>query len=489
MSTIEERLTPLDATFLELEQAAEGAMMHIGGALVFDAPADGGPAPSVEQLIALLEERFEALPRFRCRLSEDHVHGLRRPAWIEDPTFDLHAHVRHATLPTPGGEDEMHEWLADFWSHRLDRARPLWEMTLVDGLRDGRWMLATKTHHAMVDGVGSIDVGHVLLDTELTDAPRGTGASAPNGAPPAPETDGLPGWLPPVIDAAHAAAGAGRVVVGAAQAAVGTAQAAVDAALHPRRLLRAGQAAAAMSEVLWKDEILAARPSTLNVPIGTSRRFTSVGFELTGIKAIKAGLGGTINDVVLALTTGALRRLLSERGEELERPLRAMVPVNLRSPENGSLGNQVTSLFVELPIGEADRHARYDATRAAATELKSGSAALGGSTIVLVAGVAPPLLHESIARMLFAPRLFNLTITNVPGPQITLYALGSRMRSIVPLVPLFADHTIGLAIVSYDGNLVFGINADHAAAPDLDVFADALREEHAALSALAAPSA
>ena len=166
MSAITERLTPLDATFLELEQADEGAMMHIGGALIFDASIETGEAPTLEQLWSLLDERFGALPRFHRRLSERRVHGLRRPSWILDPSFDLHAHVRHASLPAPGGEAEVHEWLGDFWSHRLDRSRPLWEMTLVDGLADGRWMLATKTHHAMVDGVGSIDVGHILLDAE-----------------------------------------------------------------------------------------------------------------------------------------------------------------------------------------------------------------------------------------------------------------------------------------------------------------------------------
>jgi diacylglycerol O-acyltransferase / wax synthase len=464
MSVIEERLTPLDSTFLELEQADEGAMMHIGGALIFDPLATGGP-PSLEQLRALLDERLGTLPRFRCRLSEPRVHGLRRPAWVEDPTFDLRAQVRHATLPAPGGDSEVHEWLADFWSHRLDRARPLWEMTLVDGLEDGGWMLATKTHHAMVDGVGSVDIGHILLDAELNPGPRTPAepSQASEGDKTAPH---LPGWLPPVI--------AARI-----------ARAAIDTALHPGRLIHAGEAAVAMSEVLWQDEIMAARDSTLNVPISTTRRFVSVAFELAEVKEVKHTLGGTVNDVVLAVATGALRRLLAYRGEALDRPLRAMVPVNLRGDDHESPGNQVTSLFVELPIAATDTRRRYDQTRAAATKLKSGTAALGGSTIVLVAGAAPPLLHESIARTLFAPRLFNLTITNVPGPQFRLYALGARMRRILPLVPLFADHALGMAIVSYDGELVFGINADYAATPDLDVLQTAMRDEFAALLSLA----
>ena len=458
------RLSSLDSTFLELEQAEEGAMMHIGGALIFEPEPGTGATPSLDALTALLEERLAVLPRFHCRLSEKRVHGLQRPAWVEDSSFDIRAHVRHATLPAPGGEAQLHDWLGDFWSHRLDRARPLWEMTLVDGLADGDWMLATKTHHALVDGVASVDVGHVLLDAERRPASPAadthTAADSSAGGTP------LPGWLSPRIPARLA-------------------RATIHTALHPRRLIRAGEAAVAMSEVLWQDEVTPSRHSSLNVPISTSRRFASVPFALAEVKEIKGELGGTVNDVVLAVSTGALRRLLDGRGEELERPLRAMVPVNLRGEDHDHLGNQVTSLFVELPIGEADILDRYERTRAAATQLKSGTAALGGSTIVLVAGAAPPLLHESIAKALFAARLFNITITNVPGPQIPLYGLGTRLTRILPLVPLFAEHAVGMAIVSYDGELVFGINADRAATPDLDVLATALRDEFAALLSLA----
>lgn len=326
-------------------------------------------------------------------------------------------------------------------------------------------MLATKTHHAMVDGVASVDIGHILLDAEPHPAPRAPAEPSPTDVP---DRDSLhlPDWLPSAI---------------AAQ----IARTAIDAARHPRRLIRAGEATLAMSEMVWQDEIMAARHSSLNVPIGTTRRFASVVFELAQIKQVKQTLGGTVNDVVLAVAAGALRRLLQHRGETLDRPLRAMVPVNLRGEDHDSLGNQVTSLFVELPIGEPETRRRYERTRAAATHLKSGTAALGGSTLLLVAGVVPPLLHESISRMLFASRLFNLTITNVPGPQIPLYAHGARLRRIVPLVPLAADHAVGMAIVSYDGELVFGINADHAAMPDLDVLKAALHDEFAALLSLA----
>ncbi len=334
-------------------------------------------------------------------------------------------------------------------------------------------MLATKTHHAMVDGVGSMDIGHILLDAE----PHPVKSPVPPEAPEASEesANGNGGLQLPVPDWVPAALGAAR----------DAARGMVSTALHPRRIVKAGEAAVAMGEFLWEDEIQSARGASINVPIGATRRFRAVPFELERVKEIKAGLGGTVNDVVLALASGALRRLLETRGEELDQPLRAMMPVNLRLDDDGNLGNHVTSLFVELPIGEADRRTRYSHTRANATALKSGSGALGGETLVMTFGLLPPILHESISRSLFAPRLFNLTITNVPGPQITLYSLGCRMRRIIPLVPLFADHAVGMAIVSYDGELVFGINADYATMPDLEVLVDALHDEFEELLALA----
>jgi WS/DGAT/MGAT family acyltransferase len=298
----EDPLSPLDSSFLELEQGDECSLMHIGAALIFDPQLDGGGTPSIERLGALLDDRLERLPRFRRKLSEPRVHGLRRPAWIEDPDFDLAAHLRHATLPAPGGEAELHEWLADFWSHRLDRARPLWEMTLVDGLEGSRWMLATKTHHAMVDGVGSVDIGHVLLDIDPHPAPRAPAAHGSNASGTNP-----PEWLPLSLTTRIA----------------GTA---LDTALHPRRLLHAGQAAVAMGEMLWADEVIPAPHSTLNVPIGATRRFASVPLELQRVKEIKQSLGGTVNDVVLAISAGALRRFLRSRGEDPVLPLRRWCP-------------------------------------------------------------------------------------------------------------------------------------------------------------------
>jgi len=318
----------------------------------------------------------------------------------------------------------------------------------------------------MVDGVGAMDFfGYVLLDTEPHPGPR----PAPQPSEPDDGTDRsqLLGLLSPVVAAARAA---------------------IHIARHPSRLVRAGEAAVAVGNVLWQDELRAKRESSLNVPIGTTRRFTSVSIDLAAVKQIKQALGGTVNDIVIALTTGALRRLLTQRGEPLERPLRAMVPVNTRGDDDHtSLGNQVSSLFVDLPIGEPDGRRRYDKTRAATKALKSGTMALGASTIVAISEPVPPVLmaRMRIAEMLSAARLFNITITNIPGPQFPLYALGARLRGFLPLVPLAADHALAFAILSYDGKLFFGINADRAAMPDLDVVQSALLDEFNALLSLA----
>ena len=447
-----DRLTPLDATFLELEQADSAATMHIGAAMIFDAvPAYGG-APSIEEVRELVDARLGALPHFRTKLSSPLTRGLRRPSYVEDEQFDIAHHVRHASLPSPGREPEIDDWLGDFWTHPLDRARPLWEMVLVDGLANGQWMLATKTHHAMVDGVGSVDIGHALLDLS-PDAPVER-----EGGLDAPQDDGggwsLPGWLPPVL--AYRAMKAGAHIL-----------------RHPRTV--AAETTAAV-QVLWKDEVNAAPASSINVPIGQTRRFAAVTFDLDEVKAVKRRLGGTVNDVVLAVAAGGLRKLLTSRGEHPTEPLRAMMPVNLRGDdEHDGHGNHVTSLFVDLPVEIADAAHRFAFVHDAAAELKAGNAARGGETIVFVAGFIPPVLHQEVARTLFAPRLFNLTITNVPGPQVPLYALGARLREALPLVPLFSGHALGIAICSVDGKLTFGLNADRASVPDLALLSDGIR--------------
>jgi WS/DGAT/MGAT family acyltransferase len=439
-----EHLSALDATFLELEQDDPTAHMHIGGLLVFE-PRPDGSIPTVDELAAHLDARLGDLPRYHQRLSDPQVHGLRFPTWELVPDLDLREHVTRAALPSPGGEAELLAWVSDYWSQRLDRTRPLWDVVLLEGLAGGRWALVNRTHHCMVDGMGSWDVGYAVLD-----------------ATPEPQDNPL------VVPEPHEANGGLR--------------SAIRHALDPRALpdlLRRSRAAA---EVLLRDELVAAPHTSLNDHIGTLRRIESITVDLDELKPVKARFGGTVNDVVLAAITSALRDLLLYRDEAPPtRGLRAMVPMNIRqAADELALGNRITSLFAHLPVGEEDPLRRYERVVAETTHLKEGREAAGTKAVIDLASLAPPVLHATIAHTLFATRLFNVTITNVPGPPATLYALGSRLAEIYGLVPIAADHALGVCILSYDGKLTFTINADRQSVPDIEIFrqgiADGLHE-------------
>ena len=459
-----DHLTPLDASFLELEEGDESSHMHIGWAMSFE-PLPGGGVPDVEAVRELLESRLSLLPRFRRRLSEPRTGGLSWPTWVDEDAFDIATHVRHATLPAPGGQEELLDWLADFYSHRLDRAHPLWEMTLLDGLSGGRWAIAAKVHHCLVDGISGTSVTSLILDTEPE---------------PGPDSRGLLGAFDPPPDNERGAHGPlGLAYEGA--------RAGLDIALHPRKLGGALSRSRGLAELLVRDELRGAPSTSLNVRIGATRRLAEVAVPLEELKAIKRALGGTVNDVVLASVAGGLRRLLESRDEEPDpRGLRAMVPVSMRqTSETLALGNRVSSLFVELPVAEAGALERYRETMAAAEALKGGSQAAGAEAFLDLAGIAPPVVHAVAARLSYTPRLFNVTITNVPGQQTTLYALGAPLRHIFPLVPIFAYHAVGIAVASYDGEVVFGLNADRDTVPDLDVLARGIADSLSELRELA----
>jgi diacylglycerol O-acyltransferase len=454
-----EPLSALDATFLELEQMDEGATMHIGGVMVFDPPPDGA-VPSLEAMCANIAARLTLLPRYSQRLSSERTGGLAWPRWQTDPRFDIRNHVHRSALPAPGGDSELCEWAADFFSHRLDRTRPLWEMALVEGLEHGRWALATKTHHCLVDGVGSVGVAQLLLDNEPMPARHAF------AKPVADQPGSL--WRALVPHPPDAVADLART--GARAASAGA-----HAALHPRETLEKSRS---LAELIVRDELIAAPHASLNVPIGATRRFGIVRASLPELKAIGHELGGSVNDVLLAACTDGLRRLLLSRGEPLPAEgLRAMVPMNIRGgSEQLALGNRVSSLFVELPVAEPDALARLEAIVTHTSRLKSSNAALGTSTMIDLAALAPPLLHTLIARSLYATRLFNLTITNVPGPRVPLYAFGAALREIHPIVPLAAEHTVGIAIFSYSGGIVLGLSADCDSTPDLHVLVEGVEQ-------------
>lgn len=465
-----ETLTALDATFLELEEADASAHMHIGAILVFDGSEAGG-APDLGALRIHLAQRLGALPRYRQRLSSTHVGRLGWPSWQEDLHFDIARHVHRAVVPAPGGWDELLEWAEHYFSQRLDRTQPLWEIVLLDGLADGQWALCTKTHHCLVDGVGSVDVAEVMLDG----APDG-GRPAVEPPPAAQDDDGThlawPDWIP-----------GGRLVHAS--------RAGIDLALHPARAGGLVRQAIAVADLLVREEVRGAPSTSLNQPIGGRRRLRSVRFELEDARRVKAALGGTVNDVALAGVTGGLRALLLARGEKPPaQGLRAMVPMNLRTEDQqGRLGNRVTSLFVELPVDEPEPLARFAKVVDRTSAVKSSDQALGSDTMIKLAALAPPILHTVLAQSLFGRRLFNITVTNVPGSPLALYAFGAPLRAVYPLVPLAAEHAVGVAITSYAGQLSFGIVTDYDTVPDVDVLAGGVAAALEDLRQLAAGSA
>ena len=444
-------LSALDETFLELEELEPGALMNIGAIMVFDPVPDGG-TPTLPELRATRLEQLGQLPRFTQRLSSTRTGRFARPRWEPADQFDVADHVYQASLPAPGGDRELFEWTGKYFSHPLDRTKPLWELVLIEGLENGRWALASKIHHCLVDGVGSTGMMDVTM------------SRSPEGGPPVVEAP----WVVPDGESSH------HRVEPAAQAAKAGAQAGtavVHAALHPRDALERSRS---LASLIVRELLIGAARTSLNVPIGQDRRFTVVRAQLADFKEIGHRLGGTVNDVALAACASGLRHLLVERGEELPgHGLRAMVPVNVRDASDRSrTGNRVSSVFVDLPVAEPRAEVRLRQIHEATSQLAASKAATAPTTLLDLTELAPPVVvRAALARTAFSTRLFAVTITNIPGPRKTLYAFGAPMREVHPIVPLAAEHAVGISIFSYDGLITFGLNADARTMHDLDVLA------------------
>ena len=435
--------------------------MSIGGAMVFDPSPDGG-APSIEVVREHTAAGLGRLPRY-CRPSLFDRGGgpvVASLGFLSDEQFDVSNHVHHTTLSPPGGDRELCDFVGRFFSIPLDRTRPLWELVMLDGLEHDRWALVQKTHHCLIDGVGSVDVLQALFDRE----------PQPSSSARAPQSDegSRHAWDPLVGRAPEALVQAGAAGVHAARGGV-------HAAMHPRDVF---SHARGLAELLVRDEISGAPRTSLNDRIGRSRRFAVVTSSLSELKAIGHKLGGSVNDVLLAACASGLRELLLERGEQPPTPgLRAMVPMNVRkASEHLALGNKVSTLFVELPVGEPLARRRFERIVQATRKVKDSDAAAGVDTLLDLASLTPPILHAAFARSAYATRLFNVTITNVPGPQFPLFAFGCRLRQLLPFVPLAAEHAVGIAAFSYDGVVTIGISADQESVPDLATLAGALAE-------------
>jgi WS/DGAT/MGAT family acyltransferase len=445
----EDRLTGLDASFLHLED--DSAHMHVAAVLLFD-----GDPPEQDDVIAALERRLHLVPRYRQKLAFVPL-GQGRPVWTDDPHFNLNYHVRKTALPEPGSEEQLRNLAGRVFSQRLDRDKPLWELWVVEGLEGGRFAVLSKTHHALVDGVSGVDIASVLFDTQ-----------AEPQVPPDPGGRWLP--APPPSGAQLLGKAIAERLAEPAEIARG-----VRAALRaPRRMaIGAYESLVAVGALAWAG--LGAAPRTpYNVDIGPHRRFTWVRSELTDIKAIKDELGGTINDVMLATVAGALGRHLRRRGENTDGlVLRAMVPVSVRAElERGALGNRVAAMMAPLPVGIEDPVECLHEITGSMKGLKESGQAVGAERLTELSGFAPPTVMSQAARVMRRQRFFNLVVTNVPGPQFPLYLLGREMVDVFPMVPLAPGQALGVAIMSYNGRINFGLLGDYDALYDLDELAE-----------------
>lgn len=457
-----DRLTPVDASFLH--QEGPSAHMHIGGVMVFE-----GPPPSLAELQDHTRTRLHLVPRYRQKLAYTALDS-GRPVWVDDPSFSVEYHIRHTALPESDWE-HLQNLTARIFSQALDRKRPLWEMWLVEGLEQDRFAIISKAHHSLIDGIAGIDIASVLFDLEEKPADVRPASGRPWRANPEPGTAQL---------LAAALRGAVRTE---AKLAAGM----VDALSNPEvALARARDALEGVGEIVWA--LLNPAPdSPVNVEIGPYRRFVGIASSLDDFKLVKNAFGGTVNDVVLSVVTGALRTFLISRGVRTEGlELRALVPVSVRTRgERGAAGNRIVAIRGPLPVFIADpleRH-RYIAKEMAG--LKESKQALGAKVISGAQEFAPPTILAQASRLQFSTRLFNLIITNVPGPQLPLYVLGRQLLQGFPVAFLPEGHALAIAIMSYNGQLNFGLLGDFDAVPDIDNVGDDIAVELATLVALA----
>ncbi|HEX7291659.1 MAG TPA: wax ester/triacylglycerol synthase family O-acyltransferase [Conexibacter sp.] len=456
-----DRLTAVDASFLHQEDA--DSHMHIGAVTIFE-----GPPPPFTAVAEHIRSRLHLVPRYRQKLAHPPFE-TGRPLWIDDHSFNIEYHVRHSALPAPGTEQQLYRLAARIVSQQLDRSKPLWECWFVEGLEDGRFALIFKTHHALVDGVSGVDLATVLFDLSRT---------------PQPPAESDP-WQPrpEPTNAELLAAGAAGFV----KAAVSAAERTLAAATNPAAAVDAlREAAEGIGEVVWAG--LNPAPETpLNVEIGPHRRYAVVRNRLEDFRYVKGVFGGTVNDVVLAVVSGALARWLRSRGVRTEGlELRALVPVSIRPrDQRHALGNQIVLMRGPLPVYIRDPVARLRFVKQQMDGLKESKQAVGARVLADVQQMAPPTILAQASRLQFSTRLFNLIVTNVPGPQFPIYMLGRQMQTFFPIAFLPKSHGLAIAIMSYNGAIDFGLLGDYDALPDIETIADGIEDGLAQLKAAA----
>jgi WS/DGAT/MGAT family acyltransferase len=459
-----DRLSSLDNLFLLVE--GQNTHMHVAITAIFEAESvvSGENGVDIERIRAFIGSRLHRIPRYRQRLT--YTPPSSRPVWVDDDRFNINYHVRHISLPRPGNERQLQELAARIKSQQLDRDKPLWETWIVEGLQGGRFAMITKAHHCMVDGVSGAD----LLAELLQPAPQTSIEPPPPFAPrPAPSRLAL----------------LGRELERRVSTPLALAARFVREPQQGLQIVR--DAVGVLGDVL-PTALRRASDTPFNRPIGPHRRFAWLAMDLAAVKEIKNHLGGTLNDVVLAIVSGALRRFLQGRGVDVDSlAMRALVPVSTRTPdEQGTLGNRVAAWIVDLPVAEQHPWCRLDQLRATTANLKRSQQAVAAEALTDIADWAGSTIPSLAMQLALRACPFNLVVTNVPGPQLPLYLLGARMLEVYPQVPLFTNQGLGVALFSYAGRLFWGLNADWELLPDLDDFAEAVQEAFSELESAAA---
>jgi diacylglycerol O-acyltransferase len=465
--THHERLSATDALFLELEN--DSVHMHVGAVALFDSGPLRGPEGrlDIDRLRDFIEASLLDSPRSRQKVVR--IPGFDHPVWVDDERFNLLYHLRHTALPAPGSLRQLKRLCGRITSQKLDRGKPLWELWVVEGLEDGRIALVFKAHHCMVDGIAGIDLIAAMLRLE-PDAPL-----------PEPRR-----WVP------RPAPGPRRMMATElgrrASLPLDLLRGAPASLRHPGELVGSlRESAAAVGETLGAG-LAPASPMPLNPDIGPHRRFDWVQTERQAVDEVRKHLGGTLNDVVLACVTGAVGRFLRRRGVRVDARtvFRCMVPVSIRRhDEEGVPGNRVVNFLARLPIDEREPRRRLERTVEVTRALKHSRLARGAEILEEVSDRTFPGLVLQFVKLAAEQRSYNLVVTNIPGPPRPLYMLGARMTEIYPLVPLFSNQALGIALFSYDGRLCWGFNADWDALPDLHDLVDDVGAELEALRQVA----
>jgi WS/DGAT/MGAT family acyltransferase len=444
---VNERLSASDMSSLLAERGP--IHVHVGATMIFE-----GKPPSYDELVSHVESRLALVPRFRQRITPIRF-NLDNPVWSDDPRFDIAWHVRRAALPSPGGIEELRELVGRIMSEPLDFTRPLWQLYLVEGLERCRFAVVPKTHHALVDGVAAVDVGTVVLDPNQD----GTAMELPSEP-----------WDPdePSAEMLFIRAASNRITNPLRAARRAAREAISMPGSTASRVMRTAEGFA---------NLASSGPSAprtfLNPEIGRDRRVAYVASELDELKAMRAGTEATVNDVILSVATGGLRRFFERRGEPLPERIVALVPMSVRRPEEDlGLGNRIATLIVALPISEADPRQRLELIHAETARLKASEQARAASLIIEATGWTPPTINRVLAGAMSRQLVFNLVVSNVPGPQMPFYLLGRKLLAIHPFVPLSPqNHALSIGVLSYDGGVFFGLAGDRDVLYDIDALA------------------